>query len=241
MTAPLLGITPSFMLSGTTPALYTTIQAIVDMLPAVPSPSLGIELPLSILDGFTRAFLLCNLVPPTVTAHTSPIVANSPWTLLLTSLISPNGGFFMTNLFSFLHPTPLTLTTPAELRPYGWTTTDLWCAPLITALYALLTHAQPFWADLHVLIIEFLSGEHEAKFIAKAVDPEVARAICTLVLIGLFTTRTVKNFTGPLTSTLIAAKTGSSLKSLSSASLKALPPKPPSVSTRNKSEKTKIQ
>ena len=83
-------------------------------------------------------------------------------------------------MFSFLHPTVLTLTTPAELRPYGWTTTDIWCAPLVTALYALLTHAQPFWADLHVLIIELLGGDlikKGSKFTAVAVDPEVARPI----------------------------------------------------------------
>lgn len=67
--------------------LYASIQAVVEILPAVPSPSLGLELPLSIVDGLTRAFLLCNLIPPTVTAHASPIVANSPWTLLLTSLV----------------------------------------------------------------------------------------------------------------------------------------------------------
>ena len=114
----------------------------------------------------------------------------------LTQIVA-NGGFFLTNMFSFLYPTPLTLTTPAELQPYGWTTTDLWCAPLVTGLYALLTHAQPFWADLHVLIIEFIGGyldERQSKLTAEAVDPEVARVICTLVLIGLFATRTVKNF-----------------------------------------------
>lgn len=115
--------------------------------------------------------------------------------------ITANGGFFLTNMFSFLHPTPLTLTTPAELRPYGWTATDLWCAPLITGLFALLTHAQPFWADLHVTIIGLLGGYlGESKFAhsADAVDPEVARAVCALILAGMFSTRTVKNFAGPL-------------------------------------------
>ena len=57
-----------------------------------------------------------------------------------------NAGFFAVNLFSFLQPYALTLTTPPEMQPLGWSTTDLWCAPLITGLYATLTHAQPFWA-----------------------------------------------------------------------------------------------
>lgn len=126
-------------------------------------------------------------------------------------------------MFSFLHPTPLTLTTPPELGPYGWTTTDLWCAPLITGLFALLTHAQPFWADLHVLVIQLLGGHLDENkdtklyVAAEAVDPEVARVICALLLAAMFTTRTVKNF-GGLVFNFVAdseeLKTGS--KSLSS-------------------------
>jgi hypothetical protein len=242
MAAPLLGLTPSFMVSGFSTILYISMQAVIEVLPAVPAPSLGSELPLSIVDGFTRTFLLCNFTPPLVTAHATPFVANSPWALLLTSLIVANGGFFLTNMFSFLYPTPLTLTTPPELRPYGWTTTDLWCAPLVTGLYALLTHAQPFWADLHILIIELLGGNPSAKqskLTAQAVDPEVARVVCTVVLIGLFTTRTMKNFGGPLVSSLVARANSNSL---SSASVKSPPPsKTPSTSIRNKPTKTKIQ
>ena len=105
-------------------------------------------------------------------------------------------------MFSFLHPIPFSLTTPPELGPYGWTTTDLWCAPLITGLYALLTHAQPFWADLHVLISELLGhqGQLNYKIIntAKPLDPELARVICAMLLAGMFATRAVKNFAAPL-------------------------------------------
>jgi len=237
MAAPLLGLTPSFMLSGVVPVLYAGIQAVVEGLPMIPAPSLMTELPLSVVDGFSRTFLLCNFIPPVVTTHASPIMANSPWTLLLTSLIIANGGFFLTNMFSFLYPTPLTLTTPAELRPYGWTTTDLWCAPLVTGLYALLTHAQPFWADLHVLIIKLLGGypgDKQSMITAEAVDPEVARVICTLVLIGLFTTRTLKNFGGPLISGPVGAEPRTNSKPLSSASLKLSVPQAHLISTLNK-------
>lgn len=106
-------------------------------------------------------------------------------------------------MLSFLHPTPLSLTTPPELRPYGWTTTDLWCAPLITGLYALLTHAQPFWADLHVLISELLTGyqgqlNYKIQTTAEPLDPELARVICAVLLAGMFVTRTAKNFAVPL-------------------------------------------
>ena len=106
-------------------------------------------------------------------------------------------------MLSFLHPTPLSLTTPPELKPYGWTTTDLWCAPLVTGLYALLTHAQPFWADLHVLISEFLLGYQDQlnykiqNTPTEPLDPELARVICAMLLAGMFVTRTVKNLAAP--------------------------------------------
>ncbi|KAJ7112403.1 hypothetical protein C8R43DRAFT_1091484 [Mycena crocata] len=190
---------PGFMVSGVVPVFYGLVQAIVEMLPAVPEMSIHTELPLSIVDGFTRAILLCNLIPPSVTANASPIIAASPWTLLLTSLMTANGGFFLTNLLSFLNPTPISLQTPPELQPYGWTATDLWCAPLVTGLYALLTHAQPFWADAHTDAHTVLSGmlggggAVDSKGV-EALDPHTARAVCVVVLSTLFVTRTVKNF-----------------------------------------------
>ncbi|RDB23977.1 hypothetical protein Hypma_008600 [Hypsizygus marmoreus] len=199
ITAPLLGIPPSFMQSGVYPGLYAAVQGVIDALPVVPGISAELELPLSIIDGFTRAYLLCNLIPPAVLTHASPAIASSPWTLLLTSLITANFGFLLTNALSMLHPTPYTLRTPPELQAYGWTTADVWCAPLITALYALLTHAQPFWAEAHGVLVMLLSSDNGgvksvgAKDV-EAVDPEVARAVCGLLLAGLFAGRTVKNF-----------------------------------------------
>ncbi|KAJ7461521.1 hypothetical protein FB451DRAFT_1095822 [Mycena latifolia] len=195
MTAPLLGIPPSFMVSGVIPVFYGFVQAVVEMLPAVPPMSIHTELPLSVVDGFTRAFLLCNLIPPAVTANMSPVIAASPWTLLVTSLVTANGGFFLTNLFSFLNPTPIALQTPPELQPYGWTATDLWCAPLATGLYALLTHAQPFWADAHSVLSGMLGATVDPKSGGvAALDPHTARAVCVVVLTTLFVGRTVKNF-----------------------------------------------
>ncbi|KAH9918404.1 uncharacterized protein BXZ73DRAFT_52981 [Epithele typhae] len=195
---PALAIPPSFMLSGVVPAFYTVIQATVDKLPWVPEPSYEVELPLALFDGFSRAYLLCNLIPPMVTAHPSPAIQENPWTLLLTSLMTANAGFFFTNLFSFFQPYALTLTTPTEFLPYGWTTTDLWCAPVITGIYSFLTHAQPFWADAHAVSMGWLgssAAEGSSEKIA-AVDPETARAVCAVILAGLFTTRVVKTF-GP--------------------------------------------
>ncbi|KDQ59669.1 hypothetical protein JAAARDRAFT_33239 [Jaapia argillacea MUCL 33604] len=192
VTAPYLGIPPSFMVSGVVPALYGVIQTIVEYLPAIPGSSFELELPLALLDGFSRAFLLCSFIPPTVVANSSAVLSTSPWTLLITSLITANAGFFFTNFFSFLHPTPLFVDTPPELRPGGWTTTDLWCAPLVTGLYATLTHAQPFWAEAHSIVAGLL-GEVEP---VKPIDAEVARAACAMLLAGMFVTRTVKNFGG---------------------------------------------
>ena len=83
----LLGLTPSFMVSGIGVGLYATVQAFIEILPVVPAPSFALELPLSIVDGFTRAYLLCNLIPPVVTTQVSSTIAGSPWTLLLSSLV----------------------------------------------------------------------------------------------------------------------------------------------------------
>jgi hypothetical protein len=107
--------------------------------------------------------------------------------------ITANGGFFFTTLFSFLSPTPLAIQTPPELQAYGWTTIDLWCAPFITGLYALLTHAQPFWADVHALLSE-AGGKTSSKSTVEPMDPETARALCAVLLIVLFVGRTAKNF-----------------------------------------------
>ncbi|THU96339.1 hypothetical protein K435DRAFT_858649 [Dendrothele bispora CBS 962.96] len=220
MSCPYLLVPPSFMVNGVATTLYASVQAIVDALPSVPEMSLQMELPLSFFDGFSRAYLLCNLIPPVVTANPSPVIANSPWSLLLASFVrvsgpgnhvypsqskdsfighflqvTANGGFFLTNLFSFMNPTPLALQTPPELQAYGWTIVDLWCAPLITGLYALLTHAQPFWADTHMVLSQMMGGVQEKQ--VEALDTDTARALCAVILAGLFTTRTVKNFSVP--------------------------------------------
>ena len=102
-----------------------------------------------------------------------------------------NGGFFLTNLFSFYHPVALSVQTPPELQAYGWTTTDLWCAPFVTGLYALLTHSQPSWADIHGLLADLLGGNNQP---VKPLDPELARAICAVVLSTLFVGRTMNTF-----------------------------------------------
>jgi hypothetical protein len=74
------------MLSGAVPLLYIGMQAWVEFMQTVPELTMSSELPLALLDGLTRAYLLCNLIPPAVTTHSSPTVATSPWTLLITSL-----------------------------------------------------------------------------------------------------------------------------------------------------------
>ena len=118
----------------------------------------------------------------------------------------PNGGPFFTNLFSLLHPTEMRVSTPPEMLPYGWTATDLWAAPLVTGLYATLTHAQPFFAHLHALLFAFLSpiglaylSDASAKRegppnqnVVAPLDTHTARAACAVVLCALHVNRAVR-------------------------------------------------
>ncbi|VDC03902.1 unnamed protein product [Peniophora sp. CBMAI 1063] len=198
-----LGLQPSFMLSGTIPALFIGAHYAVEALPDSVIPDMGLftELPASIVDALTRATLVCNVVTATVTKHASPAVSSSPWTLLLTSLIFANGGPFVTGAASLLSPGPMTLTTPPEFLPAGWQATDLWIAPLCTAIYATLTHAQPFYTTLHVMLARLLAPAGlahvaldgpRAKLLA--VDDDTARAVCVVILAGAFLTRTVKTY-----------------------------------------------
>jgi hypothetical protein len=102
-------------------------------------------------------------------------------------------------MFNFLAPYSLTLATPPEVLPYGWTTLDLWVAPTITGLYALLTHAQPYWAELHYALLGWLQAAPEGGVADLApVDPEIARAACAVILAGLFSVRTYRNYAGQL-------------------------------------------
>ncbi|KAH8991079.1 hypothetical protein EDB86DRAFT_1636279 [Lactarius hatsudake] len=208
ISAPWLGLQPSFIVSGTSPTIFLSAHALVDLLPTIPSLSVRTELPLTILHALHRTILLCNVVPRVVAGHASPAVATSPYTLLLTAFIMPNGGPFFANLFSLLRPTPMQVSTPPELLPYGWTATDLWAAPLVTGLYATLTHAQPFFAHLHVLLFSFLSplglaylsdasakrdGPSTQKEVAP-LDTHTARAACAVVLCALYVNRAVRTY-----------------------------------------------
>jgi hypothetical protein len=220
--APWLGLQPTFLVSSAAPMLFLSACALVDLLPTVPELSLFTELPLSLLDGLTRALLLCNFVPPMITTHTSPAVSTSPYTMLLTAFIAANAGPFFVNLFSLLQPTPMATVTPPELLPYGWTATDLWIAPLVTGLYATLTHAQPFFAHLHALLFSFFSpfglaplsfqyatpGNPDPEGVVVPLEAADARAVCVLVLSALFGLRAVRAFGSGI------AKPGPPLKGL---------------------------
>ena len=88
-TAPWLGLQPTFLISGVVPSLYLSACALVDSLHTVPELSLYTELPLSLLDGLTRAMFLCDFIPPMITTHPSSAVSTSPYTLLLTTFVRP--------------------------------------------------------------------------------------------------------------------------------------------------------
>ena len=64
---------------------------------------------------------------------------------------------------------------------------DLWAAPLITCLYALLTCGQPCWVPAHRAVMSWLGRVFEEK--PKGVDDLTAQAICALVMIAMFSWR----------------------------------------------------
>lgn len=102
----------------------------------------------------------------------------------------------------------MVVVTPPELLPYGWTATDLWLAPLVTGLYATLTHSQPFFAHLHALLFSFFSPFGLAPLSSQHTTPGKpgpdgmvipleaadARAVCVLVLSAFFGLRAVRAF-----------------------------------------------
>ncbi len=60
-----------------------------------------------------------------------------------------------------------------------------------------MTHAQPFWADVHAVLSGLLGGVGVSE--AGKVVPlhtETARAVCAVILATMFTTRAVRNFGG---------------------------------------------
>jgi hypothetical protein len=70
-------------------------------------------------------------------------------------------------------------------------------APLVTGIYALLTKAQPFWAELHDVVRILLGGgTGKVGGPVDALDAGTARALCALLLSGMFLSRTVKDFGG---------------------------------------------
>jgi hypothetical protein len=130
--------------------------------PKSPPPfRFSVELPLAVFDAFGRALLLCEFAPSVLAKHPDPVVANSPLALLITSEVClddargigrctnalvflqllTNGGFFFVNLLNMLDPRGWRVDrTPPEAMPWGWTSIDLWSAPVMTALWATLTH-----------------------------------------------------------------------------------------------------
>ena len=85
--APLIGVPPSFLVSGVYPVTYALIQTGVEWIPSVPDLSLWLELPLSLLDALSRTLLLVHVIPGMVLSSPYPQIVASPWALLMTSLV----------------------------------------------------------------------------------------------------------------------------------------------------------
>lgn len=202
----LLSLTPGFLLSPNVTLLFMGAQFFANEFIQDPPPFLfPVELPISIFDAFGRALLLCDFAPALVARHPDPAVANSPLALLITSEVLTNGGFFFVNLLNMLDPRGWRVDrTPPEALPWGWTAIDLWSAPVVTALWAMLTHwrseqNQQFWTDIHAsyALLTGSKGTTEKDIVPQAWSHEDARAGCIVVLSVLFLARTWWNI-GPL-------------------------------------------
>ncbi|KAG8756686.1 hypothetical protein FRC14_002822 [Serendipita sp. 396] len=212
--SPWLQFTPSFLTMPAFPLLFMGAQVFINTLPYIPPMSIHTELPLSLFDAVTRAFLLTTGTPSFILNHVSPTISSSPWALTLSSLILANAGFFFVNLFQMLSPYGWHVKTPPEFLPGGWRTMDLWVAPLMTGLYALLTQAQTVWVPYHTYAVQRVgkstifgsielleSTELSDNSTITRVTPSVqpmqrtdARSLCALVLAMLFAYRAILNF-----------------------------------------------
>ncbi|KAH8828905.1 hypothetical protein DL96DRAFT_1595929 [Flagelloscypha sp. PMI_526] len=174
---PILGIIPGWLISPIPFVLFAAVQALVDAIPSSIIPQISWK---------------------TELAHQDPRVADSPFALVFASFVIANGGFFLTGLFSLLHPTSLAFRTPPELMPYGWLTIDLWAAPLITGLYAFLTNAQPGLTNAVWWYLEDNVHVHVESATGKGypLSPKDAQTFCGVLLVGVFVTRTLVNL-GP--------------------------------------------
>ncbi|CAE6355720.1 hypothetical protein RSOLAG1IB_05166 [Rhizoctonia solani AG-1 IB] len=200
-----LSLTPSFLTYPNVTLLFMGAQVLVNEVILDPPPfRFLVELPLAVFDAFGRALLLCDFAPGLVAKHPDPIVANSPLALLIASEVLTNGGFFFVNLLNMLDPSGWRVDrTPPEALPWGWTAVDLWTAPLITALWASLTHwrNQPFWAEMHSKYLN-LNNSRQSSEKSPALEAWAhsdARSLCIAILVTLFVLRTWWNM-GPLPS-----------------------------------------
>lgn len=213
-----LQFTPSFLLYPAYPIIFALAQVFINALPStiIPPMSIHTELPLSLFDALTRSWLLTTGNPAFIVGHAREDVRGSPFALVVASLVLANGGFFLINFFQMLSPYGYHVRTPPEFRTAGWTTMDLWIAPLITALYAILTHTQPFWVPIHTIFIKQVSrktllfgrvllvsdmvendeGEWSEilKEYVKPMGKEEARSVLAILVCLLFAYRAIVNF-----------------------------------------------
>ncbi|KZO92046.1 hypothetical protein CALVIDRAFT_330161 [Calocera viscosa TUFC12733] len=204
----LLAQTPSFLLSPTYPLLFLLGEVLVYWCPPPPAPSLPTELPLSVLDAFTRVGLLTSLALGPVTAHPVPEVAQSPIALVLASTLLANGGFFLVSSASMLSSQGWKPATPNELKAWGWTAVDVWSAGLVTSTFAIMTRVQPWWSGVHDLLFRFYSWLVFDSTVASdppKLNTDEARSICLVILMVLFAARAVWNHGSPFIKTLGAS------------------------------------
>ncbi|WOO80857.1 uncharacterized protein LOC62_03G004384 [Vanrija pseudolonga] len=178
------GVTPPWLLNPTFPIvaavmhLVNTRTPLIKLLPE--KPTLALELIAAVPDAIGRV-LLCTRFTTLPILYPGSSWLNlpaTPSTLLLVPFIFavPFAAFAFTggNLFA----PEVKLTTPAELRPWGWTAVDAWIPLFITTLFLMLIGPKKGW--------RYGFGTY--------LEEDAAIVVCAIVTIVIFEARAIWNF-----------------------------------------------
>jgi hypothetical protein len=132
-----------------------------------------------------------------VQSHPDPKIASNPYLMILAGwlIVVPSGALtFSLGLFD----NEWSFNCPAELKPGGWKAVDVWVPGLIGWIYGALTKAHPvFTQPLDQLTsLIGLQSQISAKSVVPNWQKDEAKALCAVILTGLFAMRAIYNMGG---------------------------------------------